>query len=155
MCDYSLRAFASRPAVVGETLTTYEFNPSAKGFASEGKENVAVCLLPGTEVAFDAEITSAHRGFIMAVVSREDKKHGFATAVFAKINEDNACMHHDALQFPDGTTVLVNDLTPGQRATVLQLPAERTPEKKPEKPAEEPAWQEETAPEPRERLEII
>jgi len=32
-------------------------------------------------------------------------------------------MHHDALEFPDGGTVLVTRLCAGQHATVLQLPA--------------------------------
>jgi hypothetical protein len=32
-------------------------------------------------------------------------------------------VHHDALEFPGGQIVLVTRLTPGQRATVLQMPA--------------------------------
>ena len=32
-------------------------------------------------------------------------------------------VHHDALEFPDGKTVLLTQLCKGQRATVLQLPA--------------------------------
>jgi len=32
-------------------------------------------------------------------------------------------VHHDALEFPDGQTVLLTDLLEGQQATVLQLPA--------------------------------
>ena len=37
-------------------------------------------------------------------------------------------MHHDALEFPDGTIVLLTDLREGQQATVLQLPAQpKTP----------------------------
>jgi len=32
-------------------------------------------------------------------------------------------VHHDALEFPNGKTVLVANLLPGQHATVLQLPA--------------------------------
>jgi hypothetical protein len=36
--------------------------------------------------------------------------------------------HHDALEFPDGTCVLLTILREGQEATVLQLPAQpRTP----------------------------
>ena len=31
--------------------------------------------------------------------------------------------HHDALEFPDGTIVLLTRLLQGQHATVLQLPA--------------------------------
>jgi hypothetical protein len=30
--------------------------------------------------------------------------------------------HHDAIEFPDGSRVLVTQLMPGQRVTVLQLP---------------------------------
>jgi hypothetical protein len=37
-------------------------------------------------------------------------------------------VHHDALEFPDGQIVLVTRLTPGQTATVLQLPAAVRPE---------------------------
>jgi hypothetical protein len=33
--------------------------------------------------------------------------------------------HHDALLFPDGNTVLVNLLSEGQYARVLQLPVRR------------------------------
>jgi hypothetical protein len=41
---------------------------------------------------------------------------------------DNPCTHHDALEFPDGQIVLLTHLREGQRATVLQLPAQ--PQKK-------------------------
>jgi hypothetical protein len=51
MCDYSLHLVASRPAKVGEKLVSTRFpNTSTRGFASVGERNVAVCLLPGTEL---------------------------------------------------------------------------------------------------------
>jgi hypothetical protein len=54
MCDYSLHLVASRPAKV---LVTTAFNNSLTcGFASVGEPQVAVCLLPGTEVAFEGEV---------------------------------------------------------------------------------------------------
>jgi hypothetical protein len=54
MCDYSLHATASRPAKVGETLVTTTFpRTPTRGFAAEGELGVAVCLLPGTELALD------------------------------------------------------------------------------------------------------
>src|SRR5262249_17487736 len=63
MCDYSLHHVASRPAKVGDKLVTTQFNNSiTRGFASVGEPNVAVCLLPGTEVAFEKEI-EFERGF--------------------------------------------------------------------------------------------
>ena len=53
MCDYSLHLVASRPAKVGDKLVTTRFNNSlTRGFAAVGEPHVAVCLLPGTEVAF-------------------------------------------------------------------------------------------------------
>jgi len=55
------------------------------------------------------------------------------TAIFRQINKDQPRMHHDALEFPDGTCVLLTDLREGQEATVLQLPAQ------PKTPAEEAA----------------
>jgi hypothetical protein len=48
----------------------------------------------------------------------------YKTAIFRQINKDRAAAHHDALEFPDGEVVLLTCLCEGQRATVLQLPAE-------------------------------
>jgi hypothetical protein len=36
---------------------------------------------------------------------------------------EQPCVHHDALEFPDGKIVLVTRLREGQQATVLQMPA--------------------------------
>ena len=50
------------------------------------------------------------------------------TAIFRQINKNVPHVHHDALEFPDGTFVLLTDLDEGQQATVLQLPAQpKTP----------------------------
>ena len=58
MCDYSLDLVASRPAKVGDELVTTKFqNSMTRGFAAIGEPNVAVCLLPGTEVAFENEVS--------------------------------------------------------------------------------------------------
>ena len=46
------------------------------------------------------------------------------TAIFRQVNKDRSAAHHDALEFPDGRTVLLTHLREGQAATVLQLPAE-------------------------------
>ena len=60
MCDYSLQHVASRPAEVGDKLVSSKFmNTLSKGFAPAGSEEyaqTAVCVLPGTEIAFDAPI---------------------------------------------------------------------------------------------------
>ena len=124
MCDYSLHLVASRPAKVGDKLVTTKFNNSlTRGFAAVGEPHVAVCLLPGTEVAFEREVECEH----IFKVFRSQKLIGKKVARFrqTKMEEPNA--HHDALEFPDGQIVLLTRLCEGQRATVLQLPATRRP----------------------------
>src|SRR5215831_10970013 len=57
MCDYSLHNVRSRPAKVGDKLTTRDFGTCTRGFAAPEDNDVAVCLLPGTELAFSNEVT--------------------------------------------------------------------------------------------------
>ena len=117
MCDYSLSGVASRPAKVAETLVSTGFaQTSTRGFASVEDEAVAVCMMPGTEIAF------AHDVRVQRTIFRSTVHQKLAR--FRKINEDQPNQHHDALEFADGTVVLVNDLLPGQQAVVLQLPAD-------------------------------
>ena len=53
MCDYSLHYVASRPAKIEDKLIVTTFkNSITRGFAAVGEPTVAVCLLPGTEIAF-------------------------------------------------------------------------------------------------------
>ena len=119
MCDYSLHLVASRPAKVGEKLVSTRFpNTSTRGFASVGERNVAVCLLPGTELAFEKEV-QCETAFVFR--SRRHLRH--RVAQFREVNKDQSCVHHDALEFPDGQIVLLTQLCEGQHATVLQLPA--------------------------------
>ena len=125
MCDYSLHHVASRPAKVGDKLVTTQFNNSiTRGFAAVGEPNVAVCLLPGTEVAFEKEI-EFERGFAILLSLRweREKAIGDKVARFRQVNADKPNVHHDALEFPNGEIVLVTRLYEGQHATVLQLPA--------------------------------
>ena len=57
MCDYSLHAVASRPARIGDQLITTKFpNTVTRGFCALEEPHVAVCLLPGTEIAFEKEV---------------------------------------------------------------------------------------------------
>jgi hypothetical protein len=123
MCDYSLHHVASRPAKVRDKLVTTSFNNSiTRGFAAVGAPNVAVCLLPGTEVVFEKEI-EFERGFGLFSSWRREKRIGDKVARFRQLNADQPNVHHDALEFPNGEIVLVTRLCEGQHATVLQLPA--------------------------------
>ena len=57
MCDYSLHHVANRPAKIEDKLVATKFHNSiTRGFAAVGQPNVAVCLLPGTEIAFDENV---------------------------------------------------------------------------------------------------
>jgi hypothetical protein len=125
MCDYSLHHVTSRPARVGDKLVTTQFNNSiTRGFAAVGEPTVAVCLLPGTEVAFEKQI-EFERGFAILLSLRweREKAIGDKVARFRQVNADKPNVHHDALEFPNGEIVLVTRLYEGQHATVLQLPA--------------------------------
>jgi hypothetical protein len=78
--------------------------------------------MPGTELAFAQEIEFIPRSLFVW----KRRIANFRTAIFRQINKNIERSHHDALEFPDGQTVLLNRLCPGQEATVLQLPAQPT-----------------------------
>jgi hypothetical protein len=119
MCDYSLHLVASRPAKVGDKLVATNFARSiTRGFSAGGEPEVAVCLLPGTEIAFEQDV-QYDRAFSLFGKARVEHK----VARFRQVNMDDPHVHHDALEFPGGQIVMVTRLMPGQRATVLQLPA--------------------------------
>ena len=109
MCDYSLEHVASRPAKVGDRLTTTRFkNPYTMfsptvGFCAVDEPDTAVCLLPGTEIAFDQEI-EIPGAFWMR------RRIGAKLGRFRRVQEDTPYTHHDALQLPDGRTLMLTTL---------------------------------------------
>ena len=112
MCDYSLQHAKSRPAKIADKLVTHNFGTGTRGFCAPDDRSTAVCLIPGTELAFERPITAnvpteAHR-----------------TAIFRQINKTMPYRHHDALELPGGQMVLLTQLCEDQVATVLQLPAQ-------------------------------
>ena len=121
MCDYSLLSVNARPAKVGDKLTTRDFGTGTCGFAAEEENAVAVCVLPGTELAFSSAVTVTVPRFL---VGWKTETLRYATAIFRQINKNVPNTHHDALEFPDGRMVLLTHLRSGQKATVLQLPAQ-------------------------------
>jgi hypothetical protein len=129
MCDYSLESVQSRPAKVGDRLTTRLFRTSTRGFAAPENKYVAVCLLPGTELSFANDVKRIR----LWPWNSGTIQH--KTAIFREINQGIPRAHHDALEFPDGQIVLLTLLHEGQQATVLQLPAthERAKAEQPDK----------------------
>jgi hypothetical protein len=121
MCDYSLHNVKSRPAKVGDKLSTHNFNTGTIRFAAPEDASTAVCVLPGTELAFATEVRCGRDGLFGWNAS---KVVNHTTAIFRQINKDKSYTHHDALEFPDGQIVRLTDVCEGQEATVLQLPAQ-------------------------------
>ncbi len=92
MCDYSLHAVASRPAVVGETLITTTFpGTSTRGFASEREPAMAVCMLPGTELAFARDVKYDNRWIWTRTLD-------WRVGQFNQIAPDVPDRHHDAIE---------------------------------------------------------
>ena len=123
MCDYSLQNVRSRPAKVGDKLTTRDFGTGTRGFAAAEDAGAAVCVLPGTELAFSDTVTVSDYRFI---VGWKVETLAYATEIFRQVNKNETSRHHDALEFPDGHIVLLTKLMVGQEATVLQLPTQPT-----------------------------
>ena len=119
MCDFSLQSVRSRPAKVGDKLVTHDFGTGTRGFAAADDLGLAVCVMPGTELAFAGEVACLPTGLLW----RKTRTIEHGTAIFRQVNKDKPAAHHDALEFPDGQTVLLTLLCQGQAATVLQLPA--------------------------------
>ena len=118
MCDYSLEHVASRPAVVADRMIVTSFRSTVtRGFAGAGDMNTAVCLRPGTEIAFDREPRYER------ILSLWRKTARSKVARFRQVDMQVPHVHHDALEFADGTIVLLSQFIPGQWATVLQLPS--------------------------------
>jgi hypothetical protein len=121
MCDYSLHSVKSRPAKVGDKLTTRDFGTGTRGFAASEDPSVVVCVLPGTELAFAHEVKRLPTRWWSW---HDESAIEYKTAIFRQINKDKVAAHHDALEFPNGQIVLLTFLCEGQQATVLQLPAD-------------------------------
>ena len=128
MCDYSLQNIVSRPAKVGDKLTTRDFGTGTRGFAAAEDAGAAVCVLPGTELAFSSAVKVADTDirFFESWKMPTLRTLGHATAIFRQVHKNDPWKHHDALEFPDGDIVLLTHLCEGQEATVLQLPVQPT-----------------------------
>jgi len=120
MCDFSLQSVRSRAARVGDRLVTRDFGTGTRGFAAADDLSMAVCLLPGTELAFAGEVACLPAGLL----GWKTKTINHRTAIFRQVNREKLAAHHDAIEFPDGHIVLLTLLCEGQPATVLQLPAQ-------------------------------
>jgi hypothetical protein len=107
MCDYSLHSVRTRPATVGEKLVTHNFGTGTRGLAAPEDCLVAVCLLPGTELAFENPVK-----YQTTLMFRTNTGH--TVAIFRQINKGVVQVNHDALEFPDGEIVLLTGSVKGR-----------------------------------------
>src|SRR5258708_20436595 len=115
MCDYSLHNVRTRPAKVGEKLVTHDFGTGTRGFAAPEDCSVAVCILPGTELAFEKPVK--YQTTLMFHANT-----GHTVAIFRQIDKGGLHVNHDALEFPDGEIVLLTLRCEVQTPTALPLP---------------------------------
>ena len=112
MCDFSLHHVKSRPAKVGDKLTSHDFGTGTRGFAASEDASVAVCVLSGTELSFADEVRCMS-SWIERLQDRD-----LPTGRPRRSDAPSRRM-----EFPDGKIALLTFLARGQHATVLQLPA--------------------------------
>lgn len=126
MCDYSLENQVSRAAEVGDRLVTCSFPMTpTRGFSAVNEPGMAVCLLPGTELAFDGPIRYAGLWGLFVDMVRARLRSASPEANVARFRQveiENPHTHHDALELADGRIIKLTLLNEGQRARVLQLP---------------------------------
>ena len=111
-------------------MVSHNFRLGTIGFKSVDDpigDATAVCILPGTELAFDKPIKLR-----WSHVEGKSIERQFTTAIFRQKDKDKPNVHHDVLEMPDGQQILLTELSEGQNATVLQLPAAPKTEKEAE-----------------------
>ena len=119
MCDFSLQSVRSRPAKVGDKLVTRDFGTGTRGFADANDLGMAVCLMPGTELAFAVEVACLPAGLL----GWKTKTINHQTAIFRQVNKE-------ARRAPRRARVsrwahrVADAVCEGQAASVLQLPAQ-------------------------------
>jgi hypothetical protein len=93
-----LRLITARPVELTETIVTTEFfGTRTCGFASPFNPTTAICLGPGTEIAFDENAYIQGKQFRWPVKDR--------LARFRQIDFGKRTQHHDALEFANGRIV--------------------------------------------------
>jgi len=107
MCDYSLEAYQSRPAAVGEKLTLGRFASGSMGFASGTVCETAVCIPAESKLLLEGIGESAQQ------------EHGVGAVEEVAMTRLEGGLYKDAVRFSNGTVVLLQRLTVGLSAVVM------------------------------------
>jgi len=101
MCDYSLEAYRSRPAQLGEKYETHLFESQSIGFAAPGDPSTAVCMECDMKLRLEGIPERVQR--TKCVSANED-------VTFTRIEKG---FHHDGVRFGNGAEVSLQELGPG------------------------------------------
>ncbi|MBN9087476.1 MAG: hypothetical protein J0J01_11255 [Reyranella sp.] len=125
MCDYSLEAYQSRPAAVGEKLTLGRFASGSMGFAGGTVCDTAVCIPAESKLLLEG------------IGEGTQKEHGVGAVEEVAMTRLETGLYKDAVRFSNGTVVLLQRLDIGLSAVVMTYGAEQA-EAAPTAPAREP-----------------
>jgi hypothetical protein len=106
MCDYSLEAYRSRPAQLGERYETHLFESYSVGFIAPGDPATAVCMACDTKLRLEGIPERVQRAKCVSL--NED-------VAFVRLDKGP---HHDGVRFANGTEVTLQELGPGVKGFV-------------------------------------
>jgi len=107
MCDYSIEAYQSRPAEVGEKLTLERFASGSMGFTSGSKCDLAVCVPADAKLRLEGIGETAQKAYNIGAI--ED-------VVMTRLATG---LYKDAVRFSNGTEILLQQLNCGLTAVVV------------------------------------
>jgi hypothetical protein len=107
MCDYSLEAYQSRPAQLGEKYETHRFPSRTVGFIAPGDATIAVCM------AYDTRLKLLD---IPRLVQRVCGVTDEEEVTFVRMEPGP---HHDGVQFANGEQVTLQQFGPGVKAVPI------------------------------------
>ena len=107
MCDYSLEAYQSRPAAIGEKLTLERFPSGSMGFTSGPACDLAVC------VAADSQLR------LEGIGETVQKAYGVGPTEEVVMIRLETGPHKDAVRFSNGTEVSLQRLDRGLTAVFV------------------------------------
>jgi hypothetical protein len=112
MCDYSLEAYQSRPAAVGEKLTLGRFASGSMGFASGTVCDTAVCIPADSKLLLEG------------IGEHIQKEYGVGAVEEVVMTRLEGGAYKDGVRFSNGTELLLQRLDVGLSAVVMTYGAE-------------------------------
>jgi hypothetical protein len=110
MCDYSLEAYRSRPAAVGEKLTLERFPSGSMGFTTGPACDLAVCVPADTTIRLEGIGETVRQACGVSAIEE------------VTMTRLEGGPYKDAVRFSNGTELLLQRLDRGLTAVVVGFP---------------------------------